>query len=296
MVVLSETLHFGKAADICGVAQPSLSATVKKVEAVLGCQLFDRSTRRSALTQKGEEVAKAAQAVLNLLDSSMGSGVLTGAKVRFRLGMIPTVGPYFVKHVVPLVLQADEGLELVVVEATTAELEAMVLERSVDLAVVSLPIDDPAMELKTLYQERLVLAVSRRHAMAGRESVGMDELDLERLLVLDQGHCLRAQTLEACGSSQVKDKPVHAVGLPTLLGMVAAGAGYTLLPESAAEWAFFGGEIALVPFQAPEPSRTVALMGLRSRHRQTGRLAAAISGCMPGHEGFPGMGTVPRSG
>ena len=198
------------------------------------------------------------------------------ARQRFRLGMIPTIGPYFVQVVIPKVLSAKSDLEIVIVEATTEELEKLVVDRSIDAAVVSLPLDTPAAKFQNLYQERLVLAVHADHPWASRKGVSVHEIDPQRLLVLDHGHCLRAQTLEACSTSQIGEKPVHSLGLSTLLGMVAAGAGYTVLPETAASWTSVGEKVVFVPFRDPQPSRLVALMTLQSRSNELLPLTQAV--------------------
>lgn len=278
VVVLSEVLHFGKAAEICGVAQPSLSASVKKVEHSVGETLFARTSRRCSLTEAGLAFVEAARLSLAAVDGFAGGQ--SGARTRFRMGMIPTVGPFFVQEVLPRVLAGRGDWEASIVEATTGDLEAMVLGREVDAAVVSLPISGPAFRLQTLYQERLLLAVEGGHEWVGRGRVKVGDLQPERLLVLEHGHCLRAQTLEACGSSPLTDRPGHALGLATLMGMVSAGAGYTVLPETAEVWASLGARVALVPFDDPEPTRTVVLMSLESRREELRVLEeAVVLGC-----------------
>lgn len=277
IVVLSETLHFGKAAEICGVTQPSLSASVKKVEELLGCQLFERSSRKSRLTREGETVVMGAQRALMAMEEAVDLGVRKSVKQRYRIGMIPTIGPYYVQHVIPQILAANSEMELVIVEAMTAQLEEMVLGRSLDGAVVSLPIENPAFSLQNLYQERLALAVNGSHAFASRTGVGVEEISAEDLLVLEQGHCLRAQTLETCKSSLIAERPLHTLGLPTLLGMVAAGAGYSVLPETAGDWIAVDRRVVLVPFAEPSPTRTVALMVLKSRETELALLSRVVS-------------------
>ncbi len=274
VVVLSEVLHFGRAAEICGMAQPSLSASLKKVEQAVGAKLFLRSSRRCELTDSGIEFVGAARVSLEALDGIVSRG--SESRARFRLGMIPTIGPYFVQDVLPTMLSVRREWEISIVEAMTAELESMVLGRQLDAAVVSLPISNVSFRLQTLYHERLVLAVDSGHSWAACGAVKVSDLQPERLLVLEQGHCLRAQTLEACGSSQVSEKPGHALGLATLMGMVSAGAGYTVLPETARSWAISGRGVTLVPFEAPEPTRTIALMTLDSRAHELRGFSEAL--------------------
>lgn len=287
LVTLAERRHFAQAAEELGISQPSLSAIVKRIEVIFGATLFARTSRRFSVTPEGEVVLRQVRAVLEeltrlstVLDS--GREPLTG---RFRLGVIPTLGPYYIPRFLEALNARYPALELVLIEAKTEHLIAQLQGRELDAALLALPMEAPDLEPKALFREPFVLAVPEGHPLAERPEVNARELDVRELLLLEQGNCLSDQTLDACGArGPGEGRAIHATSLETLRYMVATRIGIAILPRLAVsepETRRLG--LRYVPFAAPEPSRVVGLVSRRhsTRGRDVGALAESLQGHLP---------------
>ena len=285
LVAVAELGHFGRAAEQCFVAQPTLSAGIKRLEQQIGVTLFERTRRRVSLTEVGRILADQARVVLaeaRKLEELARSGgdEMAGP---FHLGTIPTVGPYLLPYVVPTVRRKMPQLRLLLREGLTEALLADVRARRLDAALVSEPVDLKGLVEQPLYDEKFLLALPTGHPLATREQVRPRHLMDEQLLLLEEGHCLRGQVLEVCryGRREAREA-FRASSLETLRNMVAAGVGCTLLPELAVANRTTQG-LQLKAFASPEPQRCVCMVWRASfaRPEAARRLAEIIGAAVP---------------
>lgn len=272
LVAVADTRHFGRAAQRCFVSQPTLSAQLKKLEAYLGVQLIERQPKRVALTAAGAEIAARARQMLQASEEVLALArshrdPLAGT---LRVGLIPTIGPYLLPQVSPAARKALPRLTLLLYEYRTATLVEKLRAGELDVGVLALPVDMDGLEARELYEEPFLVAVPRDHPLAKRETVRLDDLSDEPLLLLEEGHCLRDQALAVCSRAGVEEaQDFRATSLETLRQMVAAGAGITLLPQLACR----GGRGALggvvtKPLARPVPTRRVGAVWRRSTARR----------------------------
>ena len=260
LVSVAEHRHFGRAAEACAVSQPTLSAQIQKLEALLGCAVFERTSRRVLVTAKGEAVLRQARAVLaeahRLLDLARSQdGPLRGP---CRIGAIPTLGPYLFPQILRPLRAAYPALELVLSEARTAELFDRLAAGTLDAALLSPPLPAEGLAEAALFFEPVLLACppALRPAL-GKASLGA--LDPARLMLLEEGHCLRDQALALCG--RIRPGWLHATSLETLRHMIAAGAGYSLLPALALDdRPALSGLIEYMGFDDPQIGREIVLV------------------------------------
>ncbi len=271
LVAVADHRHFGRAADACHVSQPTLSTQLKKLETELGVDLVERA-RQVVLTEPGERVVERARAILADVDAVRGiarqaSDPRAGT---LRLGAFPTIAPYLLPHVVPHLRHEFADLELHLVEEKTPVLLDRLGAGRIDAAVLAMPVPDESLHVEPLFREDFVLAVPAGHHLAGLpEPLPLSALTGERMLLLDDGHCLRDHALSVCRLAGIREQPgFRATSLETLRYMVAAGAGVTLLPRMAVEPPVAASEsIVLKAFQAPAPAREIALVWRRSSVR-----------------------------
>lgn len=252
LVALADEGHFGRAAERVAISQPALSQQIKELEAGLGLQLVERG-REIRLTRTGVAVVDRARAILGAVrDLEETARRTAGLSGPLRLGLIPTVAPYLLPHLLPLV--AGRGLELNVLEAVTERLLAALGEGDLDAAVVALPVaGDFAVDV--LFEDRFLLASSQNEPSP--EPMQPEDVAADRLLLLDEGHCLADQALAVCNTRRGRTA-LGAASLTTLSRLVADGYGITLMPEMATP--VEGRGLTLTPFTAPEPSRTIGLV------------------------------------
>jgi LysR family transcriptional regulator, hydrogen peroxide-inducible genes activator len=271
-VALAETQHFGQAASRCHVTQPALSMQIKELEIALGAPLIERARRGALLTPAGREVARRARTILraaqDLADfARKHAEVLSGP---LRVGVIPTVGPYLLPSVLPRLHDIFPKLQLSLRETQTAVLTRELLAGSLDLLILALPLGEPDIEELALFDDVFALALPAHHPLRARHSVAQSDLSGERLLLLEEGHCLRDQTLalgQAAGASALDD--FRASSLATVVQMVANGYGCTILPELAVPVEVSDRQgIHVVPFRQPPPVRTVGLAWRRTSPRR----------------------------
>ena len=253
--------HFGRAAAACTISQPALSVQIRELENLLGAALVERGGRRLALTPVGAEVAARAGAILRSVDelgdlARAGAGALTG---ELRLGLIPTIAPYLFPAIFARVARETPGLDLRPREAITSRLVADLRAGRLDAAIVALPVSEPSLTEHALFEEEFVLA--RRAAEAGEPAPDPEQLSRMRLLLLEEGHCFRDQALSFCSRSRTPPRDVIEGGsLSTLVQMVGAGIGVTLLPQMAAALETRSSGVVVTRLPAPAPSRRVGMI------------------------------------
>lgn len=258
VLAVAEHQNFGRAAKACGVSQPTLSVQVRKLEELLGVALFERSSKAVVPTAACEGLighARAAVAEAEAI-SAVASNFRDPLAGRFRLGIIPTLAPYLLPLVFAPLREALPALEVEPWEDQTAALLDRLRGHELDAALLGTEVDGPDLVSRPLFEEPFLAALPPDHPLAAREVVA--EADLARdILVLADGHCLREQTLAACGDSGAFGGALRASSLSTLLNMVAAGYGTTLVPGLAAGAAQDAG-IVLRPLTA-QAGRTVRI-------------------------------------
>lgn len=281
LVALAEHKHFRRAADACHVSQPTLSGQIRKLEDELGIILLERTSRKVLFTQSGLLLVDQAKTVLRevklLKEMASNQGKeMTGP---LHVGVIPTIGPYLMPHIVPALQNAFPDLELFLYEAQTHQLLEQLETGRLDCAIVaSVRETEPFIEVP-LFKERMLLAVAENHPWAKEQTIPMSMLKDHEMLMLDDGHCLRNQALGYCFTAGAKENShFQATSLETLRNMVAANAGMTLMPELAVLSEGECGGVKYLPCQ-PEPSRDVILVyrpgsPLRARYE---RIAEAIA-------------------
>lgn len=258
---LARHQHFGRAAEACSISQPALSLQIKELEGMFGVPLVDRSTRQVRLTPVGESLLQKSRQILlaveeldNLVRAS--KGPLAG---RLRLGVIPTVAPYFLTGIVAALSRQLPELEVNLREAVTGTLIDHLLEGSLDLAVVALPISEPALTEFALFDEDFVLV--RPKEDAGKPVPSPAMLQTMRLLLLEEGHCFRDQALSFCQFSGRQPRQLmEGSSLSTLVQMVGAGMGITLIPEMAVSLETRLAEVSVSRFPRPRPSRSIGMV------------------------------------
>ncbi len=261
VVALKDHLHFGRAAEACHVSQPALSGQIAKLEARLGVALFERSKKTVRITPIGEKIAARAEALLLIADeiettARAATDPLSGP---FRLGMIATIGPYLAPRILSEVHRLLPALTLTLVEGMTHDLEAQLEAGQLDAVVQATLPRSPTLAHQPLYEEPFLVALPQGHALAKQARIRLSEIDDTELLLLSDGHCLRDQVLGACGANAATVN-TRETSLETLLALVAAGDGVTLLPAMAARQ----GPLELRPVAGTGAARQVCLV-----HRQS---------------------------
>ncbi len=263
LVAIEELKHFGKAANRCNVSQPTLSGQLKKLEEYLGVQLVERNNRQVLLTEAGQEIASRAKLLLREARNieELAQSYANPMSGRVRTGLIPTVAPYLLPLVMASIRNRFPELELTLLEGQTAELVAQLREGELDLLILALGVaGTEGFDALHLYDEPFRLAVPSSHRLATHTAVTMEDLQDQRVLLLQDGHCLRGQALDVCFSAGAQEtEGFRATSIETLRHMVAAGAGLTLIPQLAVpDLAAIG--VHYLPFSAPTPARQIGLL------------------------------------
>lgn len=287
---LAEKLHFRDAAAELGMSQPALSGAVAALEETLGTRLVERTTRRVLLTRSGEAVAERARTVLagieELAEAAQASGrPFTG---ELHLGVIPTVAPYLLPALLRPLKARHPELELILHEEQTATILDGLAAGRLDLAVLATPVEAARLTAHPLYEEDFVLAFPGEDPRAANGPVPVTLLGELPMLVMEEGHCLRDQTLEVCHEAGGGDglASTRAASLATLVQLVAGGLGVTLLPSTAAAVeARPGSGLATAAFHDPAPGRSVALVHRASspRAEEFASLAGTIRAAVEAH-------------
>lgn len=263
LVGVADHRHFGRAAASLHVSQPTLSSAVAALERTLGVQLVERTTRSVLLTGVGEEIVQRARGVLGAVDDIGELAVRARAPLSgdIRLGVIPTVAPYLLPRLLPALRARWPQVRLRLREAQTSALLAELRGGSLDLALLALPTDEPGIAEIPLYDEDFVLVTPSDHPLAGGAAVPLAALGGQELLLLEDGHCFRAQALEVCQEAGARERStLRAASLSTIVQMVAGGLGLTLVPAAAVGVEVGEGRgLAVATFRRPAPRRRIGL-------------------------------------
>lgn len=259
---VAQTRHFGLAAEQCAVTQPALSMQVQELEKELGLQLLERGRRGVSLTPGGREIAERAARVLadvnDLLDSARQlSGSFSGA---LRFGAIPSIAPYLLPQLLPLIRATYPDLDLRLRETQTQTLLDELVDGQLDVVLLALPVEHAGIETAPLFTDRFLLALPASRKLSGSVRATPELLRNDRLLLLEEGHCLRDQALAFCHLRNVESIDMFgASSLSTIVQMVSNGLGLTLLPELSLDLEAKRADICLLRFAKPEPQRIIGL-------------------------------------
>jgi len=282
-VAVAEEKHFGRAAARCHVSQPALSTQVKKLEDTLGIQLFERTPHGVIVTHSGDDLIRQARRALDegrrFLELASAGDRLSGA---LRVDVIATLGPYIAPHILRPLRQRFPNVEFVLREGRTEQIVASLTAGETDIALISTPIQGEGLDIVPLFEEPFV-AIHPAEMDLNTHALTIAELESRRLIPLEEGHCLRDQTLALCRNTTGGARR-HATSLETLRHMVAAGAGCSIMPAlAAADGETFDGLIRYTPIKDPPAFRVIAL-AFRSTDPRAERyraIAATIRACLP---------------
>ena len=282
VVALAQERHFGRAAQKCFVTQPTLSLALAKLEEELGVRLFERNKNEVIVTPMGESIVEQARRVLDEAgkSQSLAKGSQDQLAGALRLGVIPTIGPYLLPELIPILRRKAPAMPLMIEENFTGNLVPMLRDGEIDVALIALPFTVPGVLTRALYEEPFSVVVPEGHAWAKKKRVRPDELSGENLLVLNAGHCFRAQVLEACPGQANTASPEGRSGssLETIRNMVASGLGVSVLPAMALQPKYGNKLVKEIAFTDPVPSRKVAIAWRASfsRPKAVEALATAV--------------------
>ncbi|MCH2037633.1 MAG: LysR substrate-binding domain-containing protein [Rickettsiales bacterium] len=268
-LAVAELEHFGQAAEQCHVSQPTLSGQIKKLEEQLGIKLFERTNRRVILTEMGGRIATSARRILREVDTiheitESSRDPMVG---KFRLGAFPTLSTYIFPKIVPKVKEVMPNLRLILSEEKTSFLMEKLKNGEIDAALLALPVNDDFLLSQELFDDEFYLAVPPDHELTKYDAIDQKTLKKHRLLLLEEGHCLRDQSLEVCQLHGItEEQDFKATGLETLRQMVKAGTGITFMPKIAIQESEMG--IHYIPFKAPVPRRKIGLVWRKTTARQ----------------------------
>jgi LysR family hydrogen peroxide-inducible transcriptional activator len=266
---LARHRHFGRAADACGVTQPALSMQIRELEGELSANLVERRNNEVALTATGIEVAQRAERILaaahDLVDFASHREILSGP---LKLGVIPTLAPYLLPKLLPHLQSAHRALQLELRETQTGPLVDELIAGELDCALLALPVEHADIETAVLFKDRFLLAIPAGEPMP-RRPLKAEDVDRRRLILLEEGHCLRDQALAFC-STKPRDSAsaFGSTSLATVMQMVANGYGVTLVPEIATQAEARDKRVSLKRFAAPEPGRTIGLVWRKTSPRR----------------------------
>ncbi len=256
--------HFGRAAEACAVSQPALSMQIKEMERALGGALLERSARQVALTQFGEELLQRVRDILRSVDElgDFARAAQDRLAGRLRVGMIPTIAPYLLPKVIENLARLHPELDIHVRETLTPKLIKEVAEGRLDTAIVALPVSEPSLTEVALFTENFLLV--RPGADEGTPVPSREMLREMKLLLLEEGHCFRDQALSFCNMQSSPREVLDASSLSTLVQMVGAGIGVTLIPEMAVTVETRSAPVSVSRFRNPQPSRTIGMVWRRT--------------------------------
>jgi LysR family transcriptional regulator, hydrogen peroxide-inducible genes activator len=257
--------HFGRAAADCAVSQPALSMQLRDLEARLGADLFERAPREVRPTAFGRDFLDRARAILRSVDelADFSRAARDRPLARLRLGVIPTVAPYLLPRLVVRLTATHPGLDLNLRETVTPKLIAELQDGRIDAAIVALPVSEPALTEMPLFSEEFVLV--RPASEANLPVPGPERLRTMRLLLLEEGHCFRDQALSFCNRGGASPRELlDGSSLSTLVQMVGAGLGVTLIPDMAVPVETRAAAVAVARFPPPAPARTIGMVWRRA--------------------------------
>jgi len=253
--------HFGRAAEACKISQPALSMQIKELENLFGAALIERGARQVRLSGLGEALVERVRGILRSVDElddlvRSAQGPLTG---RLRIGVIPTIAPYLLPRVIAELAARNPELDIWPREAVTRTLIRDLAEGALDFAIVALPVSEPTLHEEPLFDEEFVLV--RPAADGGARVPNAKRLREMRLLLLEEGHCFRDQALSYCSPSADPPRGImEGSSLTTLVQMVEAGIGVTLIPEMAVATETRSASVSIARLNAPRPRRSVGMV------------------------------------
>lgn len=284
LVALAEMKHFRKAADLCNVSQPTLSGQIHKLEEELGTVLTERTSRKVLFTQSGLMLVEQAKAVLREVKIFKEMAMNQGREMSgpLHIGIIPTLGPYLSPIILPKLKESFPKLDLFIYELQTQTLVEQLESGKLDCGILALGKEsEPFIEV-SLFHEKMLLGVSNQHEWANEKQINLNQLRDKEMLMLDDGHCLKTQTMDFCLSVGAKENPhFKANSIETLRHMVAANAGIAFIPELATKISHTSN-VQYLHFNPPEPYRAIGFIyrpgsPLRVRYE---RLAKEIQSIM----------------
>src|SRR6266851_2469041 len=253
--------HFGRAAEACAISQPALSMQIKEMEEALGGLLLERSARQVALTRFGEQLSQRVRDILRSVDELGDFARASRDRLagRLRIGMIPTIAPYLLPKIIGNLTRIHPELDIQVRETLTPKLIRELAEGRLDTAIVALPVSEPSLIEVALFAENFLLV--RPGKDEGTPAPSSESLREMRLLLLEEGHCFRDQALSFCNMQSTPPREVlDASSLFTLVQMVGAGIGVTLIPEMAVAVETRPASVSVTRFKNPQPSRTIGMI------------------------------------
>lgn len=253
--------HFGRAAETCSISQPALSMQIKELEAALGTDLFERGARHVRLTSFGEAFALRVRDILRSVDelADIARAAQTQLVGRLRIGVIPTIAPYLLPTIIGNLMRLNADLDLQLRETVTPKLLAELAEGRLDTAIVALPVSESSLTEVPLFSEDFVLI--RPAEDEGKPVPSRERLREMRLLLLEEGHCFRDQALSFCNMSAAPPRELlDGSSLSTLVQMVSAGIGVTLIPEMAIAVETRSASVSVARFGEPKPQRMVGMV------------------------------------
>ncbi|AYG62131.1 LysR substrate-binding domain-containing protein [Rhizobium jaguaris] len=257
--------HFGRAADVCAISQPALSMQIKELEESLGTELFERGARQVRLTSFGEAFALRVRDILRSVDElgDMARASQDRLAGRLRIGVIPTIAPYLLPQIIGNLTRMHDGLDIHIRETLTSKLVQELTDGRLDAAIVALPVSEPSLTEVALFSENFVLV--RPSEDEGKPVPNREALREMRLLLLEEGHCFRDQALSFCNMrSMLPRELLDGSSLSTLVQMVSAGIGVTLIPEMAVSVETRSASVSVARFNTPQPSRTIGMIWRRT--------------------------------
>lgn len=279
-IALQKHRHFGNAADEVCISQPALSMQIRDLEKELGIALVERNARSIYLTPEGEEIARRADQILRELQdikdyAEHAASPLSGT---IRLGVIPSLAPYILPKLLPVLTSQYPKLHLELRETLTKNLIEELRHGDLDAVLVALPMEEPEFEELPIFEDRFLMAMSSARHVDERKRVKPQDLVGENLLLLEEGHCLRDQTLSFCNAmDQNQSANVGATSIATVLHMVAADYGITVLPEICADTEINDDRISLLRFAEPQPSRKIGLLWRKNSPKRDDYIALSKS-------------------
>ena len=275
LLALAKHGHFGRAAEACAVTQPALSMQIRDLERTLGVAVVERRPGDVILTDVGREIARRAEDVLaasrDLVDFARHrSGLLTG---RLTLGVIPSLAPYLLPRILPLLQARFPELRLELQETQTRQLIEDIKSGTLDAAMLALPVGEADIDTITLFEDLFLLAVPSTDPRADTTKIAVEDIDQSRLILLEDGHCLRDQALAFCATARGRTTGAAgtafgASSLTTVMQMVASGYGVTLIPQIAADVERRDIRVKFLRLKNPEPGRSIGLVFRRTSPRK----------------------------
>lgn len=260
LIAVADTKHFGQAAQLCFVSQPTLSMQIKKFEEQLGIQIFERDNKSVMLTAIGAQIVAQARKI-NLAAAELkqiAESVKNPLSGHINIGIIPTLGPYLLPKIVPHLAKTLPELTLQFTELQTHDLINQTLSGDIDLLILALPVNETRLQTKVLFKETFYLAVPSKHPLTNKKTVKINDVAAEPMLLLHEGHCLRDHALDVCqNNKRFTEHDFQATSLETLRQMISAGVGITLIPEFALQKS--DKNIQYIPFKNPAPARSIGI-------------------------------------